>query len=255
MKLPEIKSFLEEKHEVYNHPGFIEKDPVSVPHRFSRKEDIEIAGFLTAIISWGNRNSIINNANRLMQMMDETPFDFVTGAGENELRKLGNFVHRTFNGTDCVHFIRSLRNIYLNHGGLEGIFMMASRGRPDIQEGLIHLRHVFFDIPHLTRTEKHVADITRGSSAKRLNMFLRWMIRKDNRGVDFGLWKGLSPSGLFIPLDIHTGNVSRKLGLLKRKQNDWRAVVELTSRLREMDATDPVKYDFALFGLGIFEKF
>lgn len=255
LNLKELKDFLEEKHDVYNRPRFIETDPVSIPHRYTAKEDIEIAGFLSAIIAWGQRKTILRNANFLMELMNHAPHEFVMNASPVEINKLGTFIHRTFNGDDCKYFIRALRNIYMKHGGLEGIFGGDDKVMNPVEKGLVRLRKVFFEIEHPRGTEKHIADITRGASGKRLNMFLRWMVRRDNRGVDFGIWKTVPSSRLFIPLDIHTGNVSRKLGLLERKQNDWKAVVELTGKLRKMEPDDPVKYDFALFGLGIFEKF
>ncbi|HEX8515798.1 MAG TPA: TIGR02757 family protein [Bacteroidia bacterium] len=249
----EVKEFLDEKVAKYNRPFFIESDPISIPHRFTKKEDIEISGFLAATIAWGQRVTIINNANRLMNIMDESPYEFVRHSSEKDLKKLEGFVHRTFNGTDAVYFIRSLKNIYTNHNGLESAF------RADESSGmLIHsignFRDIFFSLPGPERVRKHVSDPSANSSAKRLCMYLRWMCRKDNKKVDFGLWK-LSPSNLMCPLDVHSGNVARKLGLLKRTQNDWKAVEELTAALRKMDPEDPVKYDIALFGLGVFEKF
>lgn len=245
----ELKLFLDEKYEQFNGGNFIATDPVSVPHHFEKKEDIEISGFLTATIAWGNRNSIIKNAERLMDLMDQTPYEFLLGAGENEFDHFLKFVHRTFNGTDTVYFLKALRMIYLYHGGLEQIFILHPM--TSLARSIMHFRTVFFSDPHLSRTEKHVANIEKGASAKRLCMFLRWMVRDDGRGVDFGLWKGIQASQLMLPLDIHTGTVSRKLGLLTRKQNDWKAVEEVTACLRNFDPLDPVKYDFALFGLGI----
>jgi len=245
-----LKPFLEEKVRQYNQSYFIKEDPISVPHLFSRKEDIEIAGFLAATIAWGNRKTIIKNARELLRMMDDAPFDFITGFSENDLKPFLPFVHRTFNGDDCICFLHALKNIYLNHSGLESAF-----SGNDVKHAIINFRDVFFETPHLKRTEKHVANPDKKSSAKRINMFLRWMVRDDGRGVDFGIWKNLKPSMLMCPLDVHSGNVSRKLGLLARKQNDWQAVEELTANLRILDKTDPVKYDFALFGLGVFENF
>lgn len=254
--MDDLKPFLEEKYRLYNRNWFIESDPVSIPHLFTKKEDIEIAGFLAATIAWGNRKSILNNANRLMQMMDNSPHDFVLAATAKDLKPFNSFVHRTFNGTDCVYFLTALKEIYLNHGGLENAFSTGvKKGDTDVSNAIANFRTLFFSGNHPARTSKHVSDPLGGSSAKRLCMYLRWMVRKDEFGVDFGIWKGISPSILSCPLDVHSGNVARKLGLLERKQNDWKAVTELTNSLKQFDPADPVKYDFALFGLGVFEKF
>lgn len=249
-----LKAFLDEKVEKFNHPVFIETDPIQVPKKFSEKENIEIAAFLTATISWGNRPAIINNALRLMNLMDNQPHDFVLNASRPELNNLARFVHRTFNGNDCIYFIQSLRNIYTSHGGLQTLFEKGFQYENSVKSALIHFHKLFFEIPG-ERTRKHVSNVDKGASAKRLNMFLRWMVRKDKGNVDFGIWNGIPASELLLPLDLHTGNVARKLGLLKRKSNDWKAVEEVTASLRNFDSADPVKYDFALFGLGIFEKF
>lgn len=252
--IEDLKSFLDEKVLLYNNPKFIESDPIQIPHQFSAKEDIEIAGFLVATIAWGNRKSIINNGNRIMTLLGNSPYDFVMSHSENDLEKLSGFVHRTFNGTDLQCFIRSLKNIYLNHGGLEAVF--AKHAEPHSMQKSIHeFRKVFFGLDHLPRTEKHLSDPLKNSAAKRINMFLRWMVRESNTGVDFGIWKSVKSSQLSCPLDVHSGNVARKLGLLQRTQNDAKALSELDISLRKMDAEDPVKYDFALFGLGVFEKF
>lgn len=251
----ELKSFLDEKYLLYNRPRFIETDPISIPRLFSRKEDIEIAGFLAATIAWGQRPTIIRNAKKLMDWMENRPFEFVRQSDETAFERFGEFVHRTFNGTDCRYFLHALREIYRNEGGLENLFTNGFKTGGNMLESIGHFRRKFLSYQPETRTEKHVANPLKGSSAKRINMFLRWMVRDDDTGVDFGLWNNIPPSALMMPLDVHSGNVARKLGLLKRKQNDWKAVDELTSRLREFDVTDPVKYDFALFGLGVFEKF
>lgn len=253
-ELAELKSFLDQKADQYNRPEFIEADPVQVPHLFSEKENIEISAFLTATIAWGNRASIIKNATRLMQWMDFRPHDFILNASQEEINFLGKFVHRTFNSDDCIYFIQALRNIYRNHDGLGGVFVKGYQSKGSVKEALIYFYNVFFDLPG-ERTRKHVADVKKGASAKRLNMFLRWMVRSDDRGVDFGLWKEIPPAGLFLPLDVHTGRIARKLGLLTRKSNNWKAVEEVTASLRRFDPADPVKYDYALFGLGIFENF
>lgn len=254
MTKTELKDFLDTKVNQYNHPRFIESDPIQIPHQFSKKEDIEIAGFLTATIAWGNRKSIINNAYRLMNLLDHAPYDFVLNHKANDLERLKPFVHRTFNGLDCIQFIKSLEHIYSNHKGLETVFSRYTK-RDSVQVAIHHFKQHFFEIEHLERTKKHVSDPLKNSAAKRINMFLRWMVRKDNNGVDFGIWNSISPSQLSCPLDVHSGNVARQLGLLKRKQNDGKALTELDTALRKLDPADPVKYDFALFGLGIFEGF
>lgn len=248
-----LYELLEEKYHLYNRPEFIETDPVSIPHMFSKKENIELAAFMAATIAWGQRSTIISNARSLMQLFDNDPIGFISDISDNEIVKL-KFCHRTFNSVDLHYFIKSLRNIYLNHGGLESLFNRLFHKFQNLKEVLSAFRQVFFELPHPARTEKHVADTAKNASAKRLNMFLRWMVRNDNRGVDFGVWNRIPASALYIPLDIHSGNVARKLGLLSRKQNDWKAVEELTSQLRVFDPHDPSKYDFALFGMGVFER-
>lgn len=254
LKSDELKDFLEAKVVQYNTFDFIEPDPISVPHRFSLKQDIEIAGFLAATIAWGNRTMITKNGHRMMDLLGDSPYDFVMNHNEYQLEKLDGFVHRTFNSVDFTHFIKSLQYIYSSKNGLEGIFNLH-QSEDSLANGIQELHHAFFEIPHLPRTKKHVANPSKGSVSKRINMFLRWMIRQDNAGVDFGLWKTISPSKLSCPLDVHSGNVARKLGLLTRTQNDVKALLELDTNLRNLDKDDPVKYDFALFGLGIFEKF
>lgn len=250
----ELKEFLDVKVDQYNLPFFLESDPIQIPHKFSAKEDIEISAFLTATIAWGNRKSIINNANRMMSLLDNAPFDFVQNHTASDLDQLKDFVHRTYNGSDFSFFIRSLKNIYTNHRGLEHVF--ANNATKDsMQNSISEFKKVFFEIPHPQRTTKHISDPLKGSAAKRINMFLRWMVREASTGVDFGIWKNISPSQLSCPLDVHSGNVARKLMLLKRKQNDAKALSELDVSLRKLDPMDPVKYDFALFGLGVFEKF
>ncbi len=250
----ELKEFLDSKVEQYNNPRFIESDPIQIPHRFSEKEDIEIAAFLTATIAWGNRKSIINNASKMMDLLDNSPYDFVLNHTEKDLEPLLQFVHRTFNGTDLITFVKALKHIYNNHGGLETIFSKTAKNE-SLQTAISQFKTHFFEIEHLARTQKHVSDPLKNSAAKRINMYLRWMVRNDNTGVDFGIWNNISPSQLSCPLDVHSGNVARKLGLLTRKQNDAKALFELDTNLRELDPKDPVKYDFALFGLGVFESF
>lgn len=254
MNHAELKSFLDEKVDLYNNPNFIESDPIQIPHSYTLKEDIEIAGFLASVIAWGNRKMIIRNAQRKMDLMGNSPYDFVMSHTDKDLERLENFVHRTFNGQDFIGFIKSLQNIYKNHGGLETVFALHQEEN-SMQKSISEFKKTFFEINHLTRTEKHLPDPMGGSAAKRINMFLRWMCRKDNKGVDFGIWESITPSKLSCPLDVHSGNVARKLELLTRKQNDAKALLELDTNLRLLDPTDPVKYDFALFGLGVFEGF
>lgn len=254
MTKAELKEFLDAKVLEYNHPKFLEDDPIQIPHQFTGKEDIEISAFLTATIAWGNRKSIINNASKLMGLMGNTPYDFVINHTDDDLEELRSFVHRTFNGIDLVCFVTSLKHIYKNHGGLEAIFT-EHQTKDSMQPAISKFKEVFFELPHQSRTQKHVSDPNKGSAAKRINMFLRWMVRDNDTGVDFGLWKKINPGKLSCPLDVHSGNVARKLKLLKRKQNDAKALKELDNNLRKLDATDPVKYDFALFGLGVFERF
>ena len=248
----EVRKLLDNAVALYNHVDFIENDPIQIPHRFTRKEDIEIAGFLAAAIAWGQRKSIIKNANFLMDLMDNSPYQFLME--EKEFVRFNRFVHRTFNGIDCRFFLNSLKNIYQNYGGLEQVFTDGFQKNETIFGALHHFRNLFLNMPHEARSRKHLSDVTTNSAAKRLNMFLRWMVRKDEQEVDFGLWQGIPASALMLPLDVHTGDVSRSLGLLQRKQNDWKAVEEITGILRTFDAQDPVKYDFALFGMGINSK-
>ena len=254
MKQADLRDFLDEKVALYNNPKFIESDPIQIPHLYSRKEDIEIAGFLAATISWGNRKMIIQNSHKIMQIMGNSPYDFVMSYNENNIEKLVNFVHRTFNNIDLNTFMIALKNIYQQHGGLENVFAKY-QSINSLQESITGFKKVFFEIEHQSRTQKHVSDPMNNSAAKRINMYLRWMVRNDNKGVDLGIWKTISPSKLSCPLDVHSGNVARKLGLLTRKQNDGKALAELDARLRKFDKNDPVKYDFALFGLGVFEGF
>ena len=254
MNKEQLKEFLDSKVEQYNRIGFIESDPIQIPHLYTKKEDIEISGFLTAIISWGNRTVIIKNAIKMMELMDNSTHDFVINHQEGDLKYLENFVHRTFNSIDLKQFIKSLKHIYLEHGGLEKT--LAIKGNHRSYKNAIHnLKQVFFEIPHQQRSQKHISNPLKNSAAKRINMFLRWMVRNDLTGVDFGIWETHNSANLSCPLDVHSGNVARKLKLLCRKQNDWKAVTELDNNLRKLDQNDPVKYDFALFGLGVFEKF
>lgn len=251
MNFNEIKEYLDFKADQYNNIDFIESDPIQIPHRFQLKEDIEISGFLASTIAWGNRKMIINSAIKMMDAMGNSPFDFVMNATDTRINSIDHIVHRTFNSEDFRYFIVSLRNIYTVHGGLENVFF--NHKAFGLQSSISQFKNVFFEINHPKRTTKHISDPLKGSSSKRINMFLRWMVRNDIKGVDFGIWKSILPSELSCPLDVHSGNVARSLGILKRKQNDQKALQELDEILRKFDPADPVKYDFALFGLGVFE--
>lgn len=249
----DLHSFLDEKVAQYNQPTFIHSDPISIPHLFSLKEDIEIAGFITAILSWGQRKAIIQKSHLFMQLMDHAPYDFITHAQPADLQILHKFVYRTFNAVDAIYVVQGLQYIYRKKGGLEQVF--SDQINHGVFEAITSFRTVFTEYAQPGRTGRHLADPAKGSAAKRINMFLRWMVRNDKQGVDFGLWKSVNPALLICPLDVHSGRVARKLGLLTRNQNDKKAAEELTSCLIEFDPKDPVKYDFALFGLGVFEKF
>ncbi|MFA4850971.1 MAG: TIGR02757 family protein [Bacteroidales bacterium] len=255
MNKSSLEKLLNNKYKQYNTPEFIISDPVSIPHRFTKKEDIEIAAFLAATIAWGYRPNIIKSAEKLIKLLNNSPFDFIMNVKEKELKPFQTFTHRTFQGDDASYFIYSLKNIYQYHNGLQTLFYKGYRKNHSIKDSIIYFRKIFFECEHLQHTEKHISNPENNSSCKRINLFLRWMIRNDKRGVDFGIWKNIPSSALLCPLDLHSGNVSRKLGLLTRNQNDWKAVEELTANLKKFDPDDPVKYDFALFGLGIFEKF
>ncbi|RQO29979.1 TIGR02757 family protein [Taibaiella sp. KBW10] len=250
-----VKKLLDNKFETYHQASFITKDPVSVPHRFSKQQDIEIAAFFAAILAWGNRTMIINNCNRILQMMDHAPHDFILHHEEQDLKPLYAFAHRTFNGTDLLHCIAFFKQHFTTAQSLETAFMPQGKPPADVATALIHFHHSFFDIADAPeRTRKHIASPAKKSACKRLNMFLRWMIRKDSP-VDFGLWHFLSPAQLICPLDTHVSDVSRRLGLIHRKQNDWQTALELTYALQQFDPLDPVKYDYALFALGVEERF
>lgn len=234
-------------HDKYNRKDFITDDPVSIPHRFTKKQDIEIAGFFAATLAWGNRKSIINSCNKLMQLMDNMPQDFILHHSAKDLKPFATFVHRTFNTTDVLYFIEFLKQHYTAHDSLEELFM-----KDDAEQALTNFHNTFFSLENFPgRTKKHVATPERKSTCKRLNMYMRWMIRKDKNGVDFGIWKNISPSILMCPLDVHVENYARKLNLIERKQRDWLTVTELTCNLRKIDSKDPVRFDFALFGMGI----
>lgn len=253
-----LKAFFEEKVRRYNQPSFIKDDPICIPHSFSRQQDIEISGLFASIFAWGNRTTIIAKSKELMRMMDNAPHDFCLHHTPSQLRELETFRHRTFNATDLLYFVEFLKHHYTHHSSLEDAFLTF---KPDaatefVQQSLIHFHNYFFSLGHVpSRTRKHISTPYKGSTCKRLNMFLRWMVRKDNNGVDFGIWKRISPAQLICPIDLHVARVAKRFGLLQRKQVDWQAAVELTSYLRTLDPADPVKYDFALFGLGVMEKY
>ncbi len=234
----------------FNRKEFIEMDPISIPHRFAQRADREIIGFLVASISWGNRKAILKSGQRMVELMDNAPFDFMSNHQESDLKRLDAFKHRTFNGSDFIFFVSSMRHLFEEFGSLESAFFHHYRGEADLMDTIERFRGDFFTTPHLPRAEKHVSNPAKGSAAKRIHMFLRWMIRNDDRGVDFGIWTKFSPSILSCPLDVHSGKIARELGLLHRRQDDRKAVEELDLALRQMDKLDPVKYDFALFGLG-----
>jgi len=249
----ELKEFLDSKYEQYNQKKFIESDPIQVPHNFTSKEDIEISSFLTATIAWGQRKTIIKNSFKMMDLLDNSPYDYIINSTEKEIDKL-NIKHRTFNEIDFRYFIKRLKYIYINHGNLENIFFDNIEGNT-MHNSIHNFKSLFFKNNYPLRTTKHISDPFKGSACKRVNMFLRWMVRKDSNGVDFGIWNKISPSHLSCPLDVHSGRVARKLGILNRTQNDHKAVIELDNKLRIFDSNDPVKYDFSLFGLGVFEGF
>ncbi|HYM95174.1 MAG TPA: TIGR02757 family protein [Chitinophagaceae bacterium] len=252
----DLKKFLNKKVDEYNQPSFIKNDPVSVPRLFTKKQDIEIAGFFAAIFAWGNRTTIIRKTKELMQLMDMSPHDFCLQHTDNDLKKLSSFKHRTFNSTDLLYFIEFFKTHYLKNNSLETAFTKwMSKKDKTVEHGLIGFHHYFFSLEYVpSRTKKHIATPEKNSTCKRLNMFLRWMVRKDNNGVDFGIWKDISPSQLICPIDLHVARVAKKLGLLKQKSINWNAATELTTYLRTLDKNDPVKYDFALFGSGVMEK-
>lgn len=253
-KLPrvaELKPFLDEMADRFNRPEFIAHDPISIPHRFTLRQDIEIAGLFAATLAWGQRRTIIQSCERLLGLMDDAPYDFVINHRESDLLRMEKFVHRTFNATDLLYFISFLRHHYRKHESLETLFAV-SVNEPTVERGLVHFHEEFFSLPDFpARTRKHVATPTRQSACKRLNMYLRWMVRHDERGVDFGLWRTILPRQLVCPCDVHVERVARKMKLIRRKTLDWATAVELTQNLRLLDSQDPVRYDFALFGLGL----
>lgn len=254
MTRDEMFDLLESLHDRYNTPDFIDADPISVPHSFHTTTDREIAGFMAATIAWGNRRAIVQSSHRMMRYMDGAPADFVANASDREIEALQSFVHRTFNGEDFKTFVRSLRHIISGWGSIGNYFEQRYAECGDMRKVFAMFRRDFFAIEHDTHAEKHLSNIERGAACKRLCMYLRWFVRSDERGVDFGLWRKIPMSALYMPLDIHTGRMGRNFGLLSRKQDDWKAVEELTTTLRSFSAEDPVRYDYALFGLGISEK-
>lgn len=247
----ELRELLERLHDRYNRAEFIDEDPISVPHRFADRKDREIAGFLAATIAWGNRKSIVRNGHRMMHCMDDAPADFVKNASERELQSLSSFVHRTFNGSDLRDFVLALRSLEVNYGGIGAFFEERYLATGSLPQVFADFREEFFSVAHAPRCEKHLSSVVKGSACKRLCMYLRWMVRHDDRGVDFGEWRRIPMSALYLPLDVHAGNMGRALGLLHRTQNDWKAVEEITASLREADPLDPIRYDFSLFAAGI----
>lgn len=247
---PGLKAFLEQNYLRFNNPSFIDRDPISIPHRYSRMQDIEISGFWIAMLAWGQRKTIINKGLELMDIMDNAPYDFVLNHSESDLKSIRNFKHRTFNGTDALYFVDFFNRFYQQHHSLEEAFLPEANKFNNMKETLCYFHQEFFDAEFApARTRKHVATPERNSACKRINMFLRWMVRKDQHGVDFGIWKRIKTKQLICPCDLHVERTARRLGLVNRKQADWKMAVELTENLRQLDADDPVKYDFALFGL------
>ena len=256
MKKSEVIALLRQKADTYNNVDFIPTDPIQIPHRFSKKEDVEISGFITATIAWGRRDTIIKNASKFLEWMDNCPHDFILNFQEKDLSPFTQFVHRTFNGDDALIFLHALKRLYLDHGGLEASISQCFK-TDLIQNGIgwHNFKKLFFKESELQRSFKHLPDPLKGSAAKRMNMYLRWMVRKDKHGVDFGIWDKMDSGQLYVPLDVHTSRVARKLGILKRKQDDWKSVLELNKQLKKIDPKDPVRFDFALFGLGAFENY
>lgn len=252
-----LKDFLDSKVEEYNQPGFISNDPISIPHQYTKPQDIEITGFLASILAWGQRVTIINKCNELFALMDNSPHDFVLNHSENDLKALLKFKHRTFNDTDTLYFVEFFNNYYQQHDSLEDAFLKGIQSTDvSVEQGLVRFHEDFFSLPNAPhRTKKHIATPARKSACKRINMFLRWMVRQDDKGVDFGLWERIQPSQLVCPCDVHVERVARRFHLITRKQTDWQMAIELTANLKEFDPIDPVKYDFALFGLGVEEKY
>jgi uncharacterized protein (TIGR02757 family) len=254
LPLDELKSFLEAKVIQYNTPAFIPADPIAIPHSFSKKEDIEVAGFLASVIAWGKREAIVKSGFALMDLLDRAPYDFVLNHSAQDLQSINKYVYRTFNGLDLVYLVQALQHLYLYHGGLAAVLTPAL-GATHMHDAILHFRTLLFSLPHNTHVEKHIGNPAKGAACKRLHLFLKWMVRQDQQGVDFGIWNHISPSVLSCPLDVHVARTATALGLLPKVQSNLKALHHLDAQLRVLDVQDPVKYDFALFGLGIFEKF
>jgi len=251
-----LKKLLDDKVKLYNQPAFIEKDPIVIPHAFKKKQDIEIAGLFAAVLAWGNRTSIINSSNKIMGWMDNAPHDFILNHKDTDLKKMLSFAHRTFNPTDLLYFIQFLQYHYSGHNSLEDAFAPGKSYKEDtVEQALIYFHNYFFSIEHPERTRKHISTPARRSACKRINMYLRWMVRRDNKGVDFGLWKKISPRQLVCPLDVHVARVAHRLGLIDNEKSNWANALHLTYQLRELKPEDPAVYDYALFGLGMAERF
>ena len=249
----ELQEFLDEQVARYHRLTFVENDPICIPHRFRQLQDIEISGLVAAVLAWGQRKTIINKCREFFNYMDNAPYDFVLTHQEADLKPFLNFKHRTFNATDALYFIEFFRDFYQQHDSLEEAFLAGmSPNSETVESGLVGFRERFFALPDAPdRTRKHIATPARKSACKRLNMFLRWMVRPNDGGVDFGLWHRIRPAQLVCPCDVHVDRVARRLGLITRRPTDWQTALELTQNLRRFDASDPVKYDFALFGLGV----
>ncbi|MBA3829636.1 MAG: TIGR02757 family protein [Taibaiella sp.] len=256
MEIRKLKQLLDEKVEFYNKPAFIEKDPVQIPHAFSATQDIEISGLFAAVLAWGNRTTIINNCRKLMGWMDNKPYDFILHHRDTDLKPFVHFAHRTFNATDLLYFISFLQYHYSTHASLEDAFVPGRKYiGEDVEAALVHFHNYFFSIEHPERTKKHISTPERKSACKRINMYLRWMVRKDKSGVDFGIWKKIRPSQLICPLDVHVARVAYRLGLLENEKSDWKNAQLLTEQLRILNPNDPAIYDYALFGLGMAERY
>jgi len=251
-----LRQLLDEKVKLYNQPSFIEKDPISIPHSFNKKQDIEIAALFAAVLAWGNRTSIINNSKKLMLWMDNAPHDFIMNHNDTDLKPFLSFAHRTFNATDLLYFIAFLQYHYKQHASLEDAFVPDKKYTHDtVEQALIYFHHYFFSVEHPERTKKHISTPERKSACKRINMLLRWMVRKDKNGVDFGIWQKIKPAQLVCPLDVHVARVAYRLGLLNNTNSNWQNALRLTEHLRELNPNDPAIYDYALFGLGMAERF
>lgn len=254
-RMAQIKKLLDDKRRLYNQPSFIKDDPISIPHRFTKKQDIEISGLFAAVLAWGNRTSIINSCSKLMQWMDNSPYEFILNHKDTDLKPFLSFAHRTFNATDVLYFIYFLQYHYSQHQSLEDAFVPQKKYKQDtVEQALVHFHNYFFSIEHPDRTRKHIATPLRKSACKRINMYLRWMVRKDKQGVDFGLWKKINMSQLVCPLDVHVASVAHRLGLIDNEKSNWQNAMQLTTALREMNPQDPAVYDYALFGIGMAER-